>query len=346
MNESKTVNISTNTIVRVILIILFLVFVYLIKNVIVIFLFALIIASAIAPMVNFLEKIKIPRVIGALLVYIFIIGILALVVYLIIPSFVRDAKNLASMLPQYVEKVLDKFNALKNTPSRYQGIINRIQTSAGELINYLQGKSSSLLSTAFGIFGGVFSFVMILIVSFYISVLKKGVQRILTAIIPIHYRDHILDLWERAQRKFGKWMQGQVILGAIVGVLAYLGLHFLNIKFALLLAVLAGLLEIFPYIGPVLAGIPAVIMGFLQAPIMGLWVLVLYVVIQQLENYLITPLVIGKVVGLNPVVVILALLVGGQLGGILGVILAVPLAAVFAEFLKDMIKRRNQAKQK
>jgi len=346
MNESKTINISTNTILRVIFIILFLIFIYLIKNVIIIFLFALIIASAVVPIVNLLEKIKIPRVIGALLVYIIVIGILTLVIYLIIPSVTRDVKSLASTLPQYIEKISDKFNALKEASSKYQGLVNRFQESLTELGNYLKGRSANMLSTAFGIFGGVFSFILILIISFYISVLKKGVQRILTAIIPIHYRDHILDLWERAQRKFGKWMQGQVILGVIVGVLAYIGLHFLNIKFALLLAILAGALEIFPYIGPVLAGIPAVLIGFLQAPILGFWVFILYIVIQQLENYVITPLVIGKVVGLNPVVVIMALLIGGQLGGILGMILAVPLAAVFAEFLKDMIKRRNQLEHK
>jgi predicted PurR-regulated permease PerM len=346
MNESKTINISTNTILKIVFIILLLVFIYLIKNIIIIFLFALIIASAIVPMVGFFEKIKIPRVIGTLLVYIIVVGILALIVYLIIPSVAHDIKNLASTLPQYIEKISDKFDALKDVSSRYQGVVNRIQDSLSELGDYLKGKSASLLSTAFGIFGGVFSFLMILIISFYISVLEKGVQRTLTAVIPIHYRDRVLDLWERAQQKFGKWMQGQVILGVIIGVLSYIGLSLLNIKFALLLAVLAGVLEIFPYIGPVIAGIPAVLIGFLQAPIIGLWVFILYVVIQQLENYVITPLVIGKVVGLNPIVVIMALLIGGQLGGILGMILAVPLVAVFAEFLRDMIKERNHSEQK
>lgn len=346
MSDSRTINISTNTILKVIFIILLLIFVYLIKNVIIIFLFALIIASAIVPIVGLLEKIKIPRVIGTLLVYIITIGILALIIYLIIPGIARDIKSFASSLPQYIEKISDKFDSLKDISSKYQGIVNSVQNSLSELGDYLKGKSANLLSTAFGIFGGVFSFIMILIISFYISVLKKGVQRTLTAVIPIHYRDRILDLWERAQQKFGRWLQGQVILGVIIGVLSYIGLSFLNIKFALLLAVLAGILEIFPYIGPVLAGIPAVLIGFLQAPIIGLWVLILYVVIQQLGNYVITPLVIGKVVGLNPIVVIMALLIGGQLGGILGMILAVPLAAVFAEFLKDMIKERKQPEQK
>ena len=118
-----------------------------------------------------------------------------------------------------------------------------------------------------------------------------------------------------------------------------------NVRFALLLAVIAGVLEIFPYIGSFISGILAVTIGMLQTPILGLWVLILYLVVYQIEAYFITPMVIGKVVGLNPIVVILALLIGGKLGGVLGMILAVPLAAVFAELLRDMIKKRKQAEQ-
>jgi len=149
-----------------------------------------------------------------------------------------------------------------------------------------------------------------------------------------------MDIWERAQKKLGRWLQGQLFLGIIVGTLVYMGLCFLNIKYALLLAIFAGVLEIFPYIGPVIAAVPAVIIGFLQAPILGLWVLVLYVAVQQLENYLIVPLVIGRVVGLNPIIVIMALLIGAKLGGILGMILAVPITAVLAEFVKDAVKKK------
>ncbi|TSD04207.1 MAG: hypothetical protein Athens071412_786, partial [Parcubacteria group bacterium Athens0714_12] len=315
---------------------------YLIRDVIIIFLFALIIASAIAPAVNLLEKIKIPRVFGALIVYVIVIGLLAFLISLIVPTVARDVKNLASNLPNYIEKLSDKFESLKQASTKYQDIIEKIQNSLSGVGEFLRSKGSNLLSTLFGVFGGVFSFLLILVISFYLSVLKKGVQRVLTALIPIQHRDYILDLWERAQKKLGRWLQGQLFLGLVVGVMVYAGLHLLNVKFALLLAVFAGIMEIFPYIGPVIAGIPAVIIGFLQAPLLGLWVLVLYVVIQQIENYLIVPLVIGKVVGLNPIVIIMALLIGGKLGGIFGMILAVPLTAVFAEFLKDMLRKRKE----
>lgn len=341
MNESKTVNISTNTILRIILIILFLVFLFLIREVIVIFVFALIIASAITPAINVLQKIKIPRVIGALLVYILVLGFLAFLVYLVVPTIAKDINNLSTNLPNYIEKLSDKFDSFREHYSKYQGIFNQIGNFLNNTIEFLKKSSSSLVATAANVFGGVFSFIMIVVISFYLAVQKKGVQRVLTAIIPLQYRDYLLDLWERAQKKLGRWLQGQLFLGLIVGSLVYVGLYFLNVKYALVLAFLAGLLEIFPYIGPVLAAIPAVIIGFLQAPVLGLWVVVLYFTVQQIENYLIVPLVIGKVVGLNPIAVILALLIGGKLGGILGMILAVPLTAVLAEFLRDMIKKRK-----
>jgi len=138
----------------------------------------------------------------------------------------------------------------------------------------------------------------------------------------------------------GRWFQGQLLLGVIVGVLVYLGLWILNVRFALLLAIIAGVLELVPYIGPVLAAIPGVILALFQGPfLLAVWVLLLYIVVQQLENYLIVPLVMKKAVGLNPVVVIIALLIGGKLAGVIGILLAVPAAAVLAEFFRD-IKRK------
>jgi len=341
MAETKTINISTGTIFRVIIIILSLVFLYIIRDIIAIFIFALIVASAITPAVNLLEKIKIPRVLGALLVYIIVIVVLGFLISLIIPSIAKDVKDLSSNLPKYTENLSLKFDSLQKTSSKYRELIRQAQGFLSNIENLLRKAASNLFSTAINIFGGVFSVMLALVLSFYLSVQKRGVQRTLVSVVPNQHRDYVLNLWERSQRKLGRWLQGQLFLGILVGVLVYIGLSFLNVKFAILLAILAGVLEIFPYIGPVLAAIPAIILGFLQAPILGLWVLILYVVIQQVENYLIVPLVIGKIVKLNPVIVILALLIGGKLGGVLGMILAVPITAVIAEFFRDLIKKHK-----
>ena len=343
--KPQTIIISPSTIFRIIFIILLLVFLYLILDVIVIFIFALIIASAIAPLVNLLGKLKIPRVIGALLIYIIVIGGLGFLISLAIPSVAKEIKDLSSNLPNYIEFLSDKFESIQRASSKYQDIIIQFQKFLAGIGDLLRKSASDLFSVAVNIFGGIFSFFLVLVISFYLSVQKKGVQRVLTSLAPREHRDYLLSLWERSQRKLGRWLQGQLFLGVIVGVLVYVGLSLLNVKFALLLAVLAGILEIFPYIGPVIAAIPAIILGFLQAPILGLWVLILYIVIQQMENHLIVPLVIGKIVKLNPVVVILALLIGIKLGGIPGMILAVPITAVLAEFFRDLIKRRKTLKE-
>jgi len=339
--EHHTFVISWVAIFQIVLVVLLLVFLYLIRDVIVLFIFALIVASAFSPAVDLLEKIKIPRVVGALIVYVVVIGLLAFLISLVVAPLVKDIKNLSSNLPEYIESLSLKFKSLEKNLSKYEAIVNRIQVFLSNFEERLKGLGDGIFSRIINIFGGIFSFILALIISFYLSVQKKGVQRILGSISPFKHRDYVLDLWERAQKKLGRWLQGQLFLGLIVGVLVYIGLLFLNVKYALLLAILAGILEIFPYIGPLLAGIPAVIIGFLQAPILGLWVLILYMVVQQVENHIFVPLVIGKVVGLNPIIVILALLIGGKLGGIPGMVLAVPLTAVFAEFVKDLIKKRT-----
>jgi len=339
---AKTINISSSTIFRVVFIILALVFLFLIREVIVIFIFALIIASAIAPIVSLLEKIKIPRVLGALLAYIIVIGLIGFLLSLIIPTIARDVKELATNLPNYIESLSDKFESIQRASSKYSGIINRVQEYLSNIGDLLKRSSSDIFSAAANIFGGFFSFLLALVISFYLSVQKRGVQNVLTSIVPRKHKDYILNLWERSQKKLGRWLQGQVFLGFLIGVSVYIGLSLLNIKFALLLAILAGVLELFPYIGPVLAAIPGIIVALFQAPILGLWVFILYVVVQQLENYIIVPLVIGKIVKLSPVMVIMALLIGGKLGGIVGMILAVPITAVFAEFARDILKKRKQ----
>ena len=133
-------------------------------------------------------------------------------------------------------------------------------------------------------------------------------------------------------------MGGQILLMLIIGVLTYIGLFFLDVKYALTLALIAGLFELIPYVGPFIALIPAAILAFIQAPLLGLLVVILYVVIQQLENYVIVPQVMKKTVGLNPIVIIIVMLIGAKLAGVIGIILSVPLTASIAEFLKDLQK--------
>ena len=189
------------------------------------------------------------------------------------------------------------------------------------------------------------SAIAILIISFYLSVTKKGIESFLGSVVPEKYEDYAIDLWKRAELKVGLWLQGQLLLGLIMGLLVYVGLSFMNIKFALILGFLAAIFEIIPMVGPVMAAIPAIFLAFLQSPALGLWVIVFYVIVQQLENHLLVPVVLGKTVGLNPVVVIVALLIGQQLAGIPGMILSVPVATIIVEMMDDFAKHKDSRRQ-
>ena len=186
------------------------------------------------------------------------------------------------------------------------------------------------------------SFIAILIISFYLAVMKRGIETFIKSVVPSKQEAYVMDLWKRSERKVGRWLQGQLLLALIVGLAVYIGLSLMGIKFALILGMLTMALEIVPMVGPVLAAIPAVFLAFLQDPGLGLWVIVFYVAVQQLENHILVPIVLGKTTGLNPVVVIMALLIGNQIAGIAGMILSVPIATVIVEMLEDLAKQKEE----
>jgi len=177
------------------------------------------------------------------------------------------------------------------------------------------------------------------VLSFYLAVEEDGVGKFLKAITTIKHEKYVVSLWKRSQRKIGLWMQGQLVLAVVVGMLVYLGLLITGVPNALLLAFLAGAFEIIPLFGPIMASIPAIAIGFVAGgvPLAGV-VAGLYIIIQQFENQLIYPLVVKKVVGVSPIVSILALAIGWQLAGLTGLILSVPVAAVIIELFDDFEK--------
>jgi predicted PurR-regulated permease PerM len=154
-----------------------------------------------------------------------------------------------------------------------------------------------------------------------------------------------MQLVNRMQDKIGLWLRGQIILSVIIFLLTYLGLSILGVKYALVLALVAGLTEFVPYLGPILAAIPAVFFAFTQDPMLAVFVIVLYYIIQLFENNFIVPQLMQKVVGLNPVVSIVVLLIGFKVGGIIGVILAIPVATAIGVFAKDIFQKRMSLKK-
>lgn len=344
-NNHTSIEITTSTIVKSMLIILFFILLYVLKEVVIIFLFAIIIASALSPFASWLDERGIPRLLGVLLLYLTIFGLFVFVFVLVIPYFSEELGQLTQTLPKIIERLSTSLETVQSNSPQYLDFISELQNILESISNYLQQSAQSVVGVIASIFGGVFSFIAIIVISFYLAVTRRGIETFLSSVAPDEYEGYVINLWKRTEVKVGRWLQGQMLLGLIVGLVVYVGLSLMNIKFALILGVLAMLLEIVPIVGPVIAAIPSVFFALLQSPSLGLWVLAFYVVVQQTENHILVPLVFGKTIGLNPVVVIIALLVGEQLAGIPGMIISVPVATIVVEMLDDVAKHKEELKK-
>jgi len=348
MNKNISVNISSGTIIRTILFLLLLVSLYFFRNLVLVILTAIVIASSIEPIAKWFIKRKIPRVLAVIIVYVGVIGILAGLFMAFVPLVLEETSNLSSSIPQYVDSV-DFWPSINNSGFLSETTVESLSSSFSfnEIISGLKSTVGHTFSgfwqAVSSVFGGLLSFILIIVFSFYFAVQEYGIANFLRIVTPANHEKYIIDLWKRSQLKIGRWMQGQLLLALVIGVLVYLGLMILGVKYALLLAILAAMAELIPLFGPILAAIPAIAIGFLDGGTsLGLMVIGLYVIIQQFENHLIYPLVVKKVVGVPPLMVIIALLVGAQLAGFLGIIIAVPIAAVLMEFANDVEKKKRK----
>lgn len=348
MKKDILINISSGTIIRTILFVLLLVFLYFFRDLVLIILTAIVIASSIEPIVKWFIKRKIPRVLAVIFVYLGIAGVFVGLFVTFVPLILEETSNLSSSIPQYVNSI-DFWPSINGGGFLSETTVQNLSSSfslsdiVGGLKSAVGHTFSSFWQAVSTIFGGLLSFVLILVFSFYFAVQEYGITGFLRIVTPANHEKYVIDLWKRSQVKIGRWMQGQILLALFIGILVYLGLMILGVKYALLLAILAAMAELIPLFGPILAAIPAVLIGFLDGGTsLGLMVLGLYVIIQQFENHLIYPLVVKKVVGVPPLMVIIALLVGAQLAGFLGIIIAVPMAAVLMEFANDVEKKKRK----
>lgn len=303
-------------------------------------LFAVVLASAIEPIIQFGKKYHVSRIISVIVIYalaaVFLIG----VVYLALPAIVGDLQNFISSYPIYQRELLREIQSFTGVPLSDLFVENRQELLAAAP-GQLQQLAENTLALTVDFFGGVTVAVITVVVSFYLATQEKGIENFLRLIVPLEYEEYAVDLWLRAQQKLGQWLRAQMLLGVIVGIMVYIALTLLDVRYSLVFALLAALFEVIPVIGPILAAVPAVVVAFVQSPVLGLIIIAVYFVIQQIESHLVVPTVMRRTIGLNPLVVIIALLIGGKLGGVLGLLLAVPVASVLVEFLSDTDRKKR-----
>lgn len=341
MPDKKTIDISTGIIFRTIIILLALWFLYLIRDILAILFISLVIVSAIEPTVNWLHKRRIPRPLGVVLVYVLVFCIIGLSVSFLIPPMIEQFKDLYLNVPNDIQELETYLQGFKDY-FQIQGKIFDFQRLIGGLGENFTEIYGNIFSKTIDVFSGIISVFVVLVLVFYMAVRQDGIRNFVASIIPERHKNYAISLTERIKDKIGKWMIGQLLLMLIIFLLDFTGLYFIGVPYALSLAFFAGIMEIIPFMGPVIAAIPAAIVGFTVSPITGIIVMLLFFATQQFENHIIVPQVMKKALGLNPIVVILALLVGLKLGGVLGAILAMPITTAIGVVVDDLMSKPKE----
>lgn len=337
---SIKLDVSLYTVLKVIGSLLFVYFLFLIREVLVILTISFILAAALEPVVDRLEKkLRFPRWLGALSIYGLFLAILYVFIMMVAPILSDQVATLIANRDGYISEVQ---SMISSWPQGYQNQVNDLINNIPTAISDWQlGGISHRVS---GIFSGIGSFMAVLVISVYVLSLKNGMKQTVSAFVPEKRRKVFIKMFGDITRKLSLWFRGQLVLSLSVGVTTFAGLSIMRVPYALVLAIIAAFTELIPMVGPVLGAIPAVIVALFISPVMALIVGIFYIFVQQLENHILVPQVMKKAVGLNPVIIISAMLIGAKLLGILGVILAVPIASSVSVIIKEWPKSNKEVK--
>lgn len=338
MAQANNVEISWVSLWRVILMVGLGLALYLMRETVAILLLALIISTVLDKPVDSLEKHKVPRILGTLIVYLASFVVLAFLFYTVIPIAILELNHLFKNLSEILQDTLGL--TLSSDPSL---LLNQ------DLQSFTQALLSggvSLIEILGNLVGGIAFVIAVIVLSFYLTVSRDGVMNFLSAVFPDTMEKGVIDLYKRTKARIGRWFQAQLLLSLVVGTMAFVGLALLDVKYALVLGIIAGLLELIPVVGPIFAGALAVSIGLTTSPTLGFYTLILFLAIQQLENNVLVPLVMRKSVGVHPVMILVAILGGAQIAGLVGVLLAVPVAVFVQEmgeeWMSEKSRRRNR----
>lgn len=321
--EIRKIDISHKTIIFIAVFILTLWIIYLIRDLLIILFIALILMSALSPFVKSLTRFNIPKSLSIAITYLIIVAVVSTLLAVVVPPLVEETRRLILTLPPYLNQILEKASIDKSV-----------------LQSQLSDVSRNAFAITLSIFDNFLTVIFLLVVTFYLLLERENLENRSAALF-VGKEERVRKLIIQIEEKLGSWFRGQLFLSLVIGLLTYIGLLILGIPYALPLAVVAGVLEVIPVIGPIISAIPSVLIALSISPILSLGVAAMYFIIQQLENNLIVPQVMRRAVGLNPLVVILAIAIGSRLLGIAGALLAVPIAVVVQVIATEIIKEKK-----
>ena len=332
---------------------------------------AIIFAYIINPIVNYLERKGVKRQFGVIIVYISAILIFGILIVSVIPKTINEVSNLLTSLPGMVDTLIREFNNfLSNvfakfnielpenfiniyketnpkvngnveTPQIVSNILDSIKGTINDLIvkvqGSLMGSLSNLISKLYGFLTSAFRLVLIIIFSFYFSVDKERFMLRVKKAIPNKHREDISYLTRNIDIALQQFIRGRMLMAIFVGLLTMVYLLVLRVDFAIIIGLITCVADIIPFIGPFLGCAPAVLFAFMDSPMKALWVLILFVIVQWVENNILAPKLIGDSTGLNPLVILISIIIGGGIFGVWGMVISVPLTSIIF-ILVDFIK--------
>lgn len=310
MNKTE---ISHRTIFFIAIFIAALWFVVQIRDILLLLFISFVLMSGLRPMVDGLERIKIPRGLAIIIVYIVLFAVFGLIGGIFVPPFIAETVHFVTQFSSSLNETIPFLEL------RMQDIIPQIAPL-----------SQNIYRVTLGVFSNIVTLFTLLIFTFYLLLERKHLAQFLKSLVGDAAGTRIQQTIVRIETRLGKWIRGQLTLMLIIGVAVYIGLTVLRIPFALPLAIIAGILEVIPNIGPTISAIPAIIVALTISvnPFLALAVGSLYFIIQQIENSMVVPIIMKKAVGLPPLVTIVSLLIGGRLAGIVGVLFSIPFVLI------------------
>ncbi|MDD5098504.1 MAG: AI-2E family transporter [Candidatus Pacebacteria bacterium] len=332
--EIETVDIAWRSIFKVFVVVLLFYFLFLIRSVIVWLFLGWIISTLLNPAIDEIEKRGTPRAISAAIVYFGMLLILGFIVYLIVPPLASEVAVLSSgviesfaQIPTFLSKIgIDSFQSLS--------------TLNGEIQNSLIRVSANILNIFASLFGSIFAGITIFVLALFMSIEEKEIIKAIKLVSPKRFEEDVLKKWDKAKMHVASWFGSRLICSFFVALMTFIVCVFLKIKFALSLSILAGLLNMVPFIGPLIAGAILILFAF-SSWTKAIIVAILAIIIQQIESNILSPIFTKRMTGLSTVLVLTSILIGGILGGIVGAMLAIPLAGIIFELTREYFNKKK-----
>lgn len=336
-DPAKILDISWETILKIAVAAGFFYILYLLRDILIWVIFALIISILFDPAINFLKRF-IPRVLAVVLIYVAVFGLVGISIYLVAPVFVAEINQFSQDFPAYFEKISPQLSGLGiEAFDSFEKFVKAIE-------GQFSGISSSVFAAIGAIFGGLFSTITILTIALFLSLEEGALERVVAAFSPKKYEAVVLSILGRSQKKVAGWFGSKILSSIFISFLTFLICYVLSIKYAISFGLFTGVFNLIPIIGPVISGVVIGIIIAADSWLKAAFFMAAFILIQQIEGNILTPVLTRKFIGLPPVLVLIALLVGGRLWGFMGALLAIPMAGIFFEFLRDFLKKRKEEK--